>query len=159
MTSALWPQLLTFVFTVFGGVLIFIFSQAVLKLVIEPVQQLKAAIGQTANTLLLHQAKIGSAVTDEEIVSSLKAHAAELISKAAIISRYKMAKCVFGLPTQDEILSAAQELNLMAYGMMSAARNAAATHETQSHQQTAIVSNATALPKIGRLLKVKTTYG
>jgi hypothetical protein len=53
-------------------------SKAVLKLVIEPVQQLKSAIGQTASTLLRQQPKITIALTDSEISASLMGHAADI---------------------------------------------------------------------------------
>lgn len=158
MTSALWTQLLTFVFTVFGGVLIFIFSQAVLKLVIEPVQQLKAAIGQTANTLLRYQAKISNAIPDDEVAATIKGHAADLMAKAAIISGYGFARWVFGLPTKVNIQRAAQELNLIGYGLMSDYHKAQASYEQPSIRALAIADNSEALPKIGKLLNVSTTY-
>lgn len=153
-----YAQLITFVFTVIGGVLIFTFSQALLKLVIEPVQHLKVAIGQTSNTLLFHQAKIGNAVVDDEVSASLKAHAAELLSKAAIVSGYTRAQRVFRLPTLQDIQEASQHLNLMAHGMMSVARQAETGYESPTCQQRALADNAASLFKVGKLLKVKTTY-
>ncbi|MDU8644364.1 hypothetical protein RYA97_04405 [Pseudomonas syringae group sp. 26L6] len=43
-------QVMTSIATILGAIVIFVVSQIVLKLVIEPVQQLKGSIGQTANT-------------------------------------------------------------------------------------------------------------
>ncbi|MFP3547945.1 hypothetical protein SB748_31690, partial [Rhizobium sp. SIMBA_035] len=60
MPTSIDLQWFTPVFTIFGGILIFIVSQAVLKLVIEPVQQFKGAIGLTANTLLRHHDTISN---------------------------------------------------------------------------------------------------
>lgn len=159
MTSLAYTQLTTFVVTVMAGILIFIFSQAVLKLVIEPVQQLKGAIGQTSNTLLRHQAKISNAVADDEISGSIKGHAADLMSKMAIISCYRVARLLFRLPSKRDIQNAAKELNLIAYGLMSEYQKSTGTYERPSPHSLAIADNSVALPKIGKLLRVATTYG
>ncbi|MBI6941305.1 hypothetical protein JET76_08130 [Pseudomonas putida] len=73
-------QLVTSVITLFGGILIFVISQAILKLIIEPVQQLKCAMGQLSNTLLRHQPRIAISTPNSEIAASLREHAADLTS-------------------------------------------------------------------------------
>ncbi|MCK9776164.1 hypothetical protein [Pseudomonas syringae] len=151
-------QVMTSIATILGAILVFIVSQIVLKLVIEPVQQLKGSIGQTANTLLRYQAKITNAATDEEVSATVKGHAADLMSKAEVISCYRLAQKIFGLPTKADIRSAAQELNLIGYSLMSAFTQYQQPHEMPADIFKLSSSNSKALAKIGTLLKVSTSY-
>lgn len=158
MTQLAYAQLITFVLTMMGGIIIFIVSQIALKLVIEPVQQLKGAIGQTANTLLRYQAKITNVATDEEVSAAVKGHAAELMSKAEVISGYRLARRIFRLPSRVDIRSAAQELNLISYSLLSAYTQHQQPFERPLNIFQLSADNSKALAKIGKLLKVSTSY-
>lgn len=151
-------QVVTSAVTIVGAILVFIVSQIVLKLVIEPVQQLKGAIGQTANTLLRYQPKITNAASDEEVSAMVKGHAADLMSKVEIISGYRVARVVFGLPNKADIRSAALELNLIGYSLMSAYTQLQQPHERPPDLFKLASGNSMALTKIGKLLRVSTTY-
>jgi hypothetical protein len=151
-------QAVTSAVTIIGAILVFIISQIVLKLVIEPVQQLKGAIGQTANTLLRYQPKITNAASDEEVSAMVKGHAADLMSKVEVISGYRIARVVFGLPTKADIRSAALELNLIGYSLMSAHTQHQQPHERPHNLFKLASGNSMALTKIGKLLRVSTTY-
>ncbi|MFJ3471019.1 hypothetical protein [Pseudomonas sp. NPDC090201] len=151
-------QVVTSLLTIIGAICVFIVSQVVLKLVIEPVQQLKAAIGLAANTLLRYQGKITNASTDEEVAQMVKSHAADLMSKAEVISGYCLARWVFGLPTRKDIRSAAQELNLIGYSLLSAFTQHQEPHERPTDIFKLAKSNSEALSKVAKLLKVSTSY-
>lgn len=151
-------QVMTSIATILGAIAVFIVSQMVLKLVIEPVQQLKGSIGQTANTLLRYQAKITNAADDDEVSATVKGHAADLMSKAEIISCYCVAQRIFGLPKKADIRSAAQELNLIGYSLMSAYKQHQQPHEMPADIFKLSSGNWVGLAKIGKLLKVSTSY-
>lgn len=151
-------QIVTSAVTIVGAILVFIISQIVLKLVIEPVQQMKAAIGQTANTLLRYQPKITNAASDEEVSAMVKGHAADLMSKVEVISGYRIARIVFGLPTKADIRGAALELNLIGYSLMSAYAQHQHPHESPPDSFKLALGNSMALAKIGKLLRVSTSY-
>ena len=151
-------QLMTFAFTLTGGIIIFIVSQAVLKLVIEPVQQLKSAIGQTANTLLRHQPKITMATPDGEISAALRGHAADLMSKAAVISLYQRAAWVFGLPSEDAIKEATGALHRIAHEMRSEEDKQRDLKDGRLILVEPLTSPTDLLLQIEKCLRVRTTW-
>lgn len=149
-------QWFTPVFTIFVGVAIFIVSQAVLKLVIEPVQQLKSSIGLTAHTLLRHRAKITNGMEDAELSAKIYDHAADLVSKAEVIFCYQMAAFVFQLPSRANVAGAAQELNLIGHETMD--KRPSHTYAANPPNVVAVRKNHQALTNIASLLRVKTAY-
>ncbi len=156
MSSSDAYQWFTPVFTIFVGIAIFIVSQGVLKLVIEPVQQLKGAIGLTAHTLLRHQAKITNGMEDAELSQKVYDHAADLVSKSEVIVCYSLAAMVFRLPSRVCVLEAAQELNLIGYETMD--KRPSYSHAASPPSVLSVRKNDSALKKIAELLKVKTAY-
>ncbi|CAN1599465.1 hypothetical protein [Pseudomonas mediterranea] len=157
MPSSVAFQWLQFLLTIFGGILIFIVSQAALKLVIEPVQQFKSAIGLTANTLLRHQAKITNGVEDAGVSAKMYDHAAELVSKAEVIVCYRIAALLFRLPSRRDVVEAARELNGIGHETMDK-RPSHTYMAANPPSALAVRRNHDALKKIAKLLKVKTAY-
>jgi len=156
MSSVDAHQWFTPVFTIFVGVAIFIVSQAVLKLVIEPVQQLKSSIGLTAHTLLRHRAKITNGMEDAELSAKIFDHAAELVSKAEVVFCYPVAVFVFQLPSRANVAKAAQELNLIGHETMD--KRPSPIHAVSGPNAVSVRKNHAALKKIAELLRVKTSY-
>lgn len=150
------PKWFTPVFTIFGGIFIFIVSQAVLKLVIEPVQQLKGAIGLTANTLLRHQAKLANGVEDGELSEKIYDHAADLVSKAEVIIGYRLAELLFRLPSRSNVLEAARQLN--GIGHRAKDSRPSSYYAASPPNLLAVRNNLDSLKKIAELLRVKTAY-
>ncbi|WP_439858203.1 hypothetical protein [Pseudomonas syringae] len=151
MNEITLSQITTFVLTMTGGVVIFVISQVILKTVIEPAQQLRAAIGETSNTLLANRGKITNAVTDTELSAAVRKHAAELMSKSAVLSWYSMARFLFGLPTKANIKNAARELNLIGYGTLGVS-------ESARFKESSAMALSKSVGKIEILLGVPTSY-
>lgn len=149
-------QWFTPVFTIFAGIAIFIVSQTVLKLMIEPVQQLKAAIGFTAHTLLRHQAKITNGMEDAELSAKIYDHAAELVSKAEVIVCYRAAALLFRLPSRRNVVDAARELNGIGHETMD--KRPGVNFAPNPPSALAVRKNHEALKRIAELLRVKTAY-
>jgi hypothetical protein len=156
MPSSVAFQWLQFLLTIFGGILIFIVSQAVLKLVIEPVQQFKGAIGLTANTLLRHQAKITNGVEDADVSAKMYDHAAELVSKAEVIVCYRLAAFLFRLPSRENIVEASRELNGIGHETRDTGPPIASL--ASKPKPWSVRKNHDSLKRIAKLLRVKTAY-
>ncbi|WP_282353046.1 hypothetical protein [Pseudomonas sp. PS01303] len=156
MPSSVAFQWLQFLLTIFGGILIFIVSQAVLKLVIEPVQHFKGAIGLTANTLLRHRGKLTNGMEDAELSAKVFDHAAELVSKAEVIVCYRLAAFLFRLPSRKNIVEASRELN--GIGHETRDSNPPFAHSAKIPKPLSVRRNHDSLIKIAKLLRVKTAY-
>ncbi|WP_124303414.1 hypothetical protein [Pseudomonas chlororaphis] len=157
MTPNIAFQWFTPIFTIFAGILIFIVSQAVLKLMIEPVQQLKGAIGLTANTLLRQRSKITNGVENAELSAKIFDHAAELVSKAEVIICYRLEALTFRLPPKANIVKAARELNGVAHATRDKRPPGTRLPASPSSALSAD-KNHLSLKEIEKLLRVKTDY-
>jgi len=113
---------MTFLLPTLIGVIIFVLGQYMLKMVIEPVQAFRASLGRLSNTILRYQGKITNASVDDELSGRLYDHAADIVSTSSTIMFYRLARRIFGLPTKDGIIKAAQSLNGIAHSLYSAAR-------------------------------------
>lgn len=145
-------------FTIVAGVCVFVIGQVLVKLVIDPVQQLKAAISLTANTLLKHRAKISNATPNDDVSEAVKSHAADLISKAALVSFYPVTEWLFGLPSKAKIKEAAQQLNLIGYGLLGAAQQHENSADFNGKKTNWAIQNTIATDEVERLLGVETSF-
>jgi hypothetical protein len=148
----------TFVLTVLGGVLIFVVGQIVLKLVIEPAQELKRSLGSTSHALLLHQAKLTNASSDKEIAAEMKSLSAEIVSKSHAVLWYAFVRIVFGLPSKKNILMASRQLNSISYGVLEESKKFEDSSNFNAKKTDFALENTTAIVEVGRLLGLKTTY-
>ncbi|MBC3504351.1 hypothetical protein HU761_23490 [Pseudomonas sp. SWRI59] len=151
-------HLVTSIITLFGGILIFVISQAILKLIIEPVQQLKSALGQLSDTLLRHQPRITISTPNSEIAASLREHAADITAKAAVISQYQRAARLFGLPSREDIAAAASALHRLAHAMRTKEDEQRDLDESRLVLSEAMTSPTELLRLVGQKLKIQTTW-
>lgn len=106
---------LTVLVTVISGVLTYVFGQLVVKLVIEPVQDLKRTIGQIAYALIEDRAVIANpGFVNGELLGTvsrrLRQLASQLQSHIYLVPRYNVTATVFGLPRPASLLKAATHL-------------------------------------------------
>lgn len=149
----------TFVLTVIAGVLIFVLGQIVLKLIIEPAQELKRTLADTSHVLLLHQANLTNASFDKEVSAEVKLKSAEIVSKSHALLWYPVTRVLFGLPSKAHILSASRQLNLISYGMLVESKQFEDSPAYNAPKTDFARENALAIREVGRLLGVKTRYG
>ncbi len=102
-------------FTIFAGVVTYIFGQLVLKLVIEPVQETKRTIAQISHSLIEHANVISNpGVPPMEVMRETSQHLRGLSSKIRshlyLVPLYDLTAKVFFMPNQESILCAAQNL-------------------------------------------------
>ncbi len=148
----------TFILTVLGGISIFVSGQFILKLIIDPIQELKSVLGSISYILLANQAKITNAVSDKDISLEVQKKSAEIITKCNMILFYGMVKIIFRLPSKSNILKASRQLNWISYGMQEGVKEFQQSSAYDASKTDFPVENAKAIMKVGELLKIKTTY-
>lgn len=149
----------TFVFTVLSGVIIFVAGQFVLKLVIEPVQELKKSLGFVSYILLLHQAKLTNATSNNEIAYEIKSKSADILSKSSVvIGDSRLFLKIFGLPSKQNIKLASKELNIIYYGMLNESKDFQDSAAYNGNKIDFAKKNVEAIKNIAELLQLQTSY-
>ena len=106
MNSTVW-------LTVISGVLTYVVGQLVLKLMIEPVQEMKKTIGQISHSLIEHANVIQNpGVPSEEKIKETSQHLRKLSSQIQthlyLVPLYGLTAWVFRLPSRAQVLEASQ---------------------------------------------------
>ncbi len=101
--------------TVLAGVITYVLGQLILKLLIEPVNDLKRTIGGIAHSLIEHANVIQNpGVPNGEMIAKTSRHLRKLSSQLEahlyLIPIYRFTSKLFFLPSRDKILSAARAL-------------------------------------------------
>jgi hypothetical protein len=101
--------------TVLSGVLVYVFGQLILKLVIEPVQDLRKTIGQTSHALIQRANVIQNpGVPEQKIMDEtsdqLRTLSSQLQSHLYLVPSYSFTAKLFNLPSFDEICKASSDL-------------------------------------------------
>lgn len=138
--------------TVITGTLVFILGQWALKSVIEPVQELKKAIGRVSAFLLKNQGEIANEISSPEISIAARTLASELISYQTVIPTYGAVRFLFGLPKFESIIKAAQDLNLVC-GFMNPG-----THKSSKFLRSKESNLSKSILEIGKELNISTTF-
>ncbi|WP_052028414.1 hypothetical protein [Pseudomonas syringae] len=149
---------MTFLLPTLIGVIIFILGQYMLKMVIEPVQAFRASLGRLSNTILRYQAKITNASVDDELSGRVHDHAADIVSTSSTIMFYRFARRVFGLPTKEGIIKAAQNLNGIAYSLSGAAREFEDSPSFMAAKPNHAAAVGDSLIIIQKELRIRTSY-
>lgn len=114
--------------TVFSGVVTYVLGQLILKLVIEPVQEVKKTVGQISHSLIEHASVIQNpGVPSEEAMKETSQHLRKLSSQLQahlyLVPFYNSTAKLFGLPRQDEILAASSALIGLSNSVFRASEN------------------------------------
>ncbi|MBS0424331.1 MAG: hypothetical protein JSR71_07895 [Proteobacteria bacterium] len=101
--------------TVLSGVLTFVLGQLAVKLVLDPVQELKRTIGQISHALVEHAWVIANpSVPPKETMNEtsllLRKLSSQLHAHLYLVPCYRVTVWLFRLPSQDKLLAAARAL-------------------------------------------------
>ena len=107
--------------TVFAGVSVFVVGQCVLKLVLEPVVEMKNTMGKITALFLREQASIVNALCTADVIGEIKCLASELQARKQAIPGYKFWSFLLGLPSSEKLIDACRSLNSISYSVDSAA--------------------------------------
>lgn len=105
----------TVFFTVLSGVFTFVIGQLVVKLVLDPVQDLKKTIGQISHTLVERANVIANpGVPHKEVMDetsdSLRKLSSQLHAHLYLVPSYNRTATVFRLPSKEKLLTASTNL-------------------------------------------------
>jgi hypothetical protein len=105
----------TVFWTVFSGVITYVLGQLVMKLVVDPVHELRKTIGLISHALIERGNIImNPGVPSEEVMRSaseeLRQLSSQLQSHLYLVPCYKVTARIFRLPSKDEILVASSAL-------------------------------------------------
>ena len=117
-----FQSLLTGVFTILGGVFVFVLGQIFLKSVIEPVQDLRKVISEVIFSFVNDLATIHNAhiVSKDEALSAgrnLERLGASLLANQQLIPFYCIVRRLYGLPKCEDIVLASGRLSLISKSM------------------------------------------
>lgn len=101
--------------TVFSGVITYVIGQLLLKLVIDPVQEMKKTIGQISHSLIEHANVISNpGVPSQEVMNEtskqLRQLSSQLHAHLYLIPAYIVTAKIFNLPSKINILAASNSL-------------------------------------------------
>lgn len=105
--------------TVLAGTLVFVAGQLFLKLVIEPVHQLKRTLAEISSTFVryahaIHNPDVIPPMLRDDVYDKLRQLSGQLYADIALIPWYAVTCFLFGLPRKDNIYAGAR--NLIAAG-------------------------------------------
>lgn len=105
----------TIFFTVLSGVITFVIGQLIVKLILDPVQDMKKTIGQVSHTLVERSYVIANpGVPTKENMDftsdSLRRLSSQLHAHLYIIPWYDKTSKVFCLPSKEKLLDASKAL-------------------------------------------------
>lgn len=106
---------LTVFFTVLSGVITYVLGQLALKLVLEPVQDLRKTIGLISHALIeranvIHNPGVPSEETMNETSRQLRVLSSKLQAHLYLVPLYARTAVIFRLPSRDQILEASGSL-------------------------------------------------
>ncbi|HOI50894.1 MAG TPA: hypothetical protein PLN02_00825 [Azonexus sp.] len=120
--------------TVLSGVITFVIGQLVLKLVIDPVQELKKTIAQISHSMIERANVIANpGVPSDDVMSETSKHFRQLSSQLHahlyLIPLFNVTAKIFRLPTKEKILAASSSL----IGLSNSIFRASATEHIHNH--------------------------
>jgi hypothetical protein len=103
--------------TIFGGVVVFVVGQVILKWFIEPIQQFKKTLAEISNTSVryahaIHNPDIVSPELRDEVYDKLRQLSGQLYADMELIPRspYPVLRWLFRLPSRDNVYNSANRL-------------------------------------------------
>ncbi len=101
--------------TVFSGVIIYVLGQLIVKLLIDPVQEMNKTIGQISHSLIEYANVIANpGISSKEVMHQTSQHLRQLSSQLQahlyLIPKYDKTAKTFHLPVRGKILAASGSL-------------------------------------------------
>ncbi|WP_133140244.1 hypothetical protein [Legionella genomosp. 1] len=143
--------------TIFSAVIIFILSQFILRLILEPVIELKKNIGLISYTLLYFHSKLTNAAADNKISNEIKICSSKLLAAYSSIPFYSYLHKILYLPPYKDLLEASRNLNLIHAYMLEGHKEYMKSCNLKKPIHFPIEISK-AMDKIGELLSITTTY-
>jgi len=113
---------MTIFLTILSGVLTFVLGQVIVKLVIDPVQDMKKTIGMISHAMVERAHVISNPGIPEKVVMDetsieLRKLASQLHAHLRLVPQYSRTAKVFGLPSDTQVRKAAGALIGLSNGL------------------------------------------
>lgn len=136
--------------TVLSGVFIFIISQYVLKMLLEPISRLKEVFGSISALFLHWQHKMYPNAKSPELQAEIRKLSSLLVSRAYAIPFYNYVYKIINLPSREDLLEVSQSLNYIGYCVASDSDKDKDVYTLEKMDQN--------MRKIGKILKMPVSY-
>ncbi|MDO8992684.1 MAG: hypothetical protein U1D41_11945 [Nitrosomonas sp.] len=108
--------------TIISGVIVYVAGQLILKLVIEPVHEMKKTIGKISHSLIENGQVIANPgflgkEGEKETSRHLRALSSQLQASLYLVPKYDCSSILFGLPPRAKILSASTDLIALSHSV------------------------------------------
>lgn len=122
--------------TVLSGVLTYVAGQLILKLVIEPVHEMKRTIGHVSHSLIEHANVISNpGVPRKEVMDGTSQHlrrlSSEIQSHLYLVPVYPVSAAIFRLPKKRDVLEASRALIGLSNSVFSARNDKVHEHNAK----------------------------
>ena len=133
--------------TVLSGVIVFVISQFILKLILEPIVNLKEVFGLISSLFLREQSKITNCVESDELRDEFRKVSSLLLSKSYSIPFYERVSKLLKLPTKNDLLEVSRSLNHISYCVTPGAKETTETLTFESvHENMKIIAQKLKVP-------------
>ncbi|WP_201526055.1 hypothetical protein [Psychrobacter frigidicola] len=109
--------------TIIAGIIIFVVSQFVLKLALEPIVELKKVLGEVSALFLREQASIVNCNASEGTKYEIMILSSKILSMRQAIIFYRFFSIILGMPSKRALLKGCHSLNLISYMVVPEAPN------------------------------------
>jgi hypothetical protein len=132
------------------GVGVFVASQYILKLILEPITRVRRAVADVSSLVLFRQAKITNGTYDPETAEELRRASSQLRGSIAEVRCYSFLSSlrIFGIPPRYAVRRSCQCLNLMA----------GTASDNKAERSQLVDRNIRALEELRSELQIDTTY-
>lgn len=104
--------------TIIAGIIIFVVSQFILKLALEPIVELKKVLGEVSALFLREQASIVNCNASEATKHEMLRLSSIILSTRQAIIFYRLFSITLGMPSKKALLEGCHSLNLISYMVM-----------------------------------------
>lgn len=106
---------MTIFLTIISGVITYVLGQAILKILLEPAQEMRRTVGSISHALIQYANVISNpGVPKEEIIAEasnkLRTLSSEIQSHLYLVPMYEKSAKLFMLPSQENVLKASKNL-------------------------------------------------
>lgn len=127
-----------FSLTIISAVMIFVLGQISLKLIIEPIQELKKEISEILNAMVFYADRISNPNSNsqdviDEVSKILRKHASNLEAKSSIIPFYRIFEIFRVLPNKQNISEAKSHLIGLSNSLSNSENNSGINNSTKNN--------------------------
>lgn len=125
--------------TIISAVMIFVLGQIGLKLIIEPIQELKKEISEILNAMVFYADRVSNPNSNsqeviDEVSKILRKHASNLEAKSSIIPFYRIFEIFRVLPNKQNISEAKSHLIGLSNSLSKSENNSGINNSTKNNE-------------------------